>query len=201
MKSQSQTQMVEGGRPVCRTLLQLPNNQCCRRPLVSRQSIKASSSGPAQVRITLPIPRHLQLKHKSRGNRWTQTARLEGSTWKKRKPRNARSADGTAHPFCWDWFCPFLLKLCMKMFTCSMYCTDKAGGKNGSPITTDSGVDKRWPCIRACVLYRRSQIRYFCLNDTTALTAFLTSCPMEDSVLYPFVYLLCCRNRSYDSSC
>lgn len=126
---ESHTQMVQGGRPACRILLWLPDNQCCRTPLVSRQSIKASSSGPAQVKITLPIPRRLQSKHKSRGNRWTQTARLEGSTWQKRKPRNACSADGTAQPFCWDWFCPFLLKHCMKKFTCSMFSIDKAGGK------------------------------------------------------------------------
>lgn len=54
------------------------------------QSIKDSSPGPAQVphmKIMLPIPKRLQLKHKSRGNRWTQTARLEGSTQQKKETK------------------------------------------------------------------------------------------------------------------
>lgn len=147
------------------------------------------------MKITLPIPKCLQLKHKSRGNRWAQTARLEGSTWQKRKPRNSGGADGAAHPCIEIAFAHFIAS---KKFTCCILgCTDNPGDKNGSAITVCSDMVKHWQLIR--ILCRRSQISYFCLNDTSALTAFLTSCPLEDCVLYPFVYLLCCRNRSYDS--
>lgn len=97
----------------------------------------------------------------------------------------------------WDCFWTFH---CIKKFTCCILgCTDNAGDKNGSATTICSNMVKHWQLRR--ILYRRSQIGYFCLNDTSALTAFLTSCPLGDCVLYPFVYLLCCRNCSYDSSC
>lgn len=123
-----------------------PKDGCLAEPQItstikahctSHHSTKASSSGPAQVppvKITLPIPQHLQWKHKSRGDRWTQTARLEGSTQQKKETMQHR----------WSCTTPFFQSIASKKCTCCVYCERNTAGKNGSALTIDFGVDKHW---------------------------------------------------------